>query len=220
MAPRPDFYPVPVPQHITFPSELQEYLRAKSNPTSTSHAEDKASPVTPPLAYTEFLKALSPKYGSPPSSASSTCSDYLSRKQLSPRSLPLTASAAAFPSGAVSARRARTHTSPRSPMMMPRSAGEPNQYRRLRMSPSYLYSPALIVESPRNPRPSQSSYPSMERRVRYVESTSSPTGTITTTTTRSITIQHVVTHTNSLKRVPSLAPAPKGKRRRVSQTKQ
>ncbi|KAL4871358.1 hypothetical protein BDV12DRAFT_164156 [Aspergillus spectabilis] len=221
MAPRPDFYPVAVPHHITFPSELQEYLRATTNSESTTRAENKDSPVSPPLAYTEFLKALSPRYGSPPSSASSVCSDYTSRKHLSsPPSLPLTASAISFPNEAVSTRRARIHPRPLSPMNMPRSAGELDQYRRHRMSPYYMYSPAMVVESPKSARLPRSPYPPLERRVQYVESTSSPTGTITKTTTRSITIQHVVTQTGALKRVPSLAPPPKGKRRRMNQTKQ
>ncbi|KAL4990223.1 hypothetical protein BDW68DRAFT_154807 [Aspergillus falconensis] len=211
MAPRPELYPLQTPKHITFPSELQEYLR----PTNPSPAcnDGKGPSVPPPLAYTEFLKALSPVFGSPPESAT-TSSPYGLNKQLpSPQSLPSTASTASFSGNTATATKThrRTRSGPPTPLNVPRSAAEAGQFRRLRMSPSYLYSPGA-VDSPKSAHAVRSPYPPAERRVRYVDSPGSAA--------RSITIQHIVTHTVTLKRVPSLAPPPKGKRRRMTQAKQ
>lgn len=218
MAPRPDLYPLKTPKNLTFPSELQEYLRpANAEPARCN--DGKGPSVPPPLAYTEFLKALSPVFGSPPASANTAYSGYSINKQLpSPQSLPSTASTTSSFPGDASARpasrtHARTRSGPPTPMNAPRSAVENNHLRRLRPSPSYSYSPTVVMDSPRSAHPARSPYPPLERRMRYVESP-------TSATSRSITIQHVVTQTVTLKRVPSLAPPPKGKRRRTAQAKQ
>lgn len=218
MAPRPELYPLKTPKDITFPSELQEQLQP---PTPSPRCTDNKGPsVPPPLAYTEFLKALSPAFGSPSEAATTPCtssSSSLNKQLPSPRSLPSTASSTSFSGesapGQGSKTHARTRSGPPTPLSAPRSAAEPSHptCRRLRLSPSYLYSPA--ADSPGSAHPVRSPYPPAERRVRYVESPASAGG-------RSITIQHVVTHTVTLKRVPSLAPPPKGKRRKVNQNKQ
>ncbi|KAL4750449.1 hypothetical protein BDW72DRAFT_175955 [Aspergillus terricola var. indicus] len=219
MAPRPELYPLRTPKHITFPSELQEYLRSTNPSPACTDDNSKGPSVPPPLAYTEFLKALSPTFGSPKSATttySSSNSSYSNKQLPSSQSLPSTASSTiSFPSEA--ARPAthtytRTHSGPPTPLNVPRSAVESSQYRRLRMSPSYVYSP-VAVDSPKSAHAVRSPYPPLERRVRYVESPADSTG-------RVITIQHVVTHTVTLKRVPSLAPPPKGKKRRMTQGKQ
>ncbi|KAL4804836.1 hypothetical protein BDV18DRAFT_142638 [Aspergillus unguis] len=221
MAPRPELYPLQTPKHITFPSELQEFLQP-ANPPSARCTDTKGPSVPPPLAYTEFLKALSPAFGSPSGSISTpySSSSYTFNKQLpSPKSLPSTASSTSFSSesapstGRGMRTHARTRSGPPSALSAPRSATETSHssFRRIRMSP-YLYSPAE-VDSPKSAHPVRSPYPPVERRVRYVDSPASAGG-------RSITIQQIVTHTVTLKRVPSLAPPPKGKRRRTSQSKQ
>ncbi|CBF81010.1 predicted protein [Aspergillus nidulans FGSC A4] len=215
MAPRPELYHLQTPEHIIFPSELQEYLRGP-NPTPARCTDGKGPSVPPPLAYTEFLKALSPVFGSPLESATTPYS-YTFNKQLpSPQSLPSTASTTSFSSDTVTAVRApkthrRARSGPPTPLNVPRSAVESGQLRRLRMSPSYPYSPG-VVDSPKSAYAVRSPYPPLDRQMRHVGSPAS--------TGRSITIQHIVTHTVTLKRVPSLAPPPKGKRRRMNQTTQ
>ncbi|KAL4998267.1 hypothetical protein BDV10DRAFT_167629 [Aspergillus recurvatus] len=216
MAPRPELYHLQTPKHITFPSELQEYLRG-SNPTPARCTDGQGPSVPPPLAYTEFLKALSPIFGSPPESATTPYSCSFNKQLPSPQSLPSTTSTTSFPSDTattVTAQKThrRTRSGPPTPLNVPRSATEAGQLRRLRMSPSYLYSPGA-VDSPKSAHAIRSPYPPLERRMRYVDSPSSTSG-------RSITIQHIVTHTVTLKRVPSLAPPPKGKRRRMNQATQ
>ncbi|KAL4963314.1 uncharacterized protein BDV14DRAFT_176723 [Aspergillus stella-maris] len=213
MAPRPDLYPLETPKHLAFPSELQEPHRS-ANPTST-RCDGKGPSVPPPLAYTEFLKALSPTYGSPPQSAGTPYSaSYPTNKQLpSPPSHPSTASTSSFPLDTVppsskARTHMRTHSASSTPLYASRSAVDASHYRRMRMSPTHYYSPVGAVDSPKSAHPVHSPYPPVERKVRYVES---PSGV----TSRSITIQHVVTHTVTLKRVPSLAAPPKGKRRRM-----
>ncbi|KAL4905345.1 hypothetical protein BDW74DRAFT_152468 [Aspergillus multicolor] len=221
MAPRPELHPLKTPKHITFPSELQEYLRPSNPEPTCTDGNGKGPSVPPPLAYTEFLKALSPAFGSPQSATtgySSSGSSYLNKQLPSPQSIPSTASSTTtFPSEAGRTTsthtytHTRTHSGPPTPLNAPRSAVE-SSYRRVRMSPSYIYSP-VAVDSPKSAHPVRSPYAPVERRVRYVESPSDPAG-------RVITIQHVVTHTVTLKRVPSLAPPPKGKKRRMAQGKQ
>jgi hypothetical protein len=212
MAPRPDLYPLRTPSHITFPSELQEYLRATSNTEPSRCIDSKGPSVAPPLAYTEFLKALSPRFGDPSETASAYPSWSYSKQLPSPDSLPSTASTTSFPGDIMPRPRSRPHSGSHSSLSAPHSAVEPSQFRRIRMSPSYLHSPRG-VESPKSAHSARSPYPPVERRVRYVNSPTTDGG-------RSITIQHIVTHTVTLKRVPSLAPPPKGKRRRVNQTQQ
>ncbi|KAL3469782.1 hypothetical protein BJX99DRAFT_64662 [Aspergillus californicus] len=216
MAPRPELYPLQTPDHIKFPSELQEDLRGPSNPEPTTRTDGKGPSVPPPLAYTEFLKALSPTFGSPYELTTADYPGWGSNRQLpSPLSLPSTAS---FPGHGVPSR-SQTQSASHLSIPAPHSARETNQYRRIRMSPSYLCSPRAI-ESPRSAHAVRSPYPPIERRARYIDSPierrtryiDSPAGT-----TRSITIQHIVTHTVTLKRVPSLNPPPKGKRRKTSQ---
>jgi hypothetical protein len=209
MAPRPELYPLKTPSQLTFPSELQEYLRA-TNPDSTRHNDSKGQSVHPPQAYTEFLKALSPVFGSPSECGSTPYTSYPGSKQNpSPLSIPSTASTTSFPGDAIPSTKARPSSGQISPSNVPRSAVDGRQYRRIRMSPHYVCSPTS-VDSPKSAHPLRSPYPPVDRRVRYVESPASAGG-------RSITIQHIITHTVTLKRVPSLAPPPKGKRRRASQ---
>ncbi|KAL2850322.1 hypothetical protein BJY01DRAFT_210031 [Aspergillus pseudoustus] len=210
MAPRPELYPLKTPSQLTFPSELQEYLRATSAEPTRQNITRGPS-VQPPQAYTEFLKALSPVFGSPSECGSTPYTSYPHQKQIpSPQSLPSATSITSFPGEVTPSTKAHTSSGHTSPSYVPRSAVEPRQYRRIRMSPHYVCSPTS-ADSPKSAHPLRSPYPPVDRRVRYVESPSSAGG-------RSITIQHIITHTVTLKRVPSLAPPPKGKRRRANQS--
>ncbi|KKK16244.1 hypothetical protein ARAM_006281 [Aspergillus rambellii] len=210
MAPRPSLYPLKTPDNITFPSELQEYIRATSNPEPSKQRGDGKGPsVPPPRAYTEFLKALSPTFGSPPQSATTAYSNYSFNNQLpSPASSTSSASTLSFPGEMLPG--THTRSIPQSPLNEPRSAGEPGPIHHIPVSPTYSYSPR--VESPKSAHPARSPYPFGERKVRYLDSSSS-------TTEVSIRTQHVITHTITFKRVPPLDPPPKGKRRKGNQMK-
>ncbi|KAL2863779.1 uncharacterized protein BJX67DRAFT_362608 [Aspergillus lucknowensis] len=209
MAPRPELYPLKTPSDIIFPSELQEYLRSIDKPEPTRCSDPKGPSVPPPLAYTEFLKALSPTFGSP-SDYSVSASPSFGKQLPSPQSLPSCTSTSSFPGDVISATRSRAPSNSYLPLPAPRSAGEASQFRRLRKSPTYFYS-YRGNDSPKSAHAVRSPYPPVERRVRYMDSP-------TVGSPRSITVQHIVTHTVTLKRVPSLDPPPKGKRRRANQT--
>ncbi|KKK22572.1 hypothetical protein P175DRAFT_0532225 [Aspergillus ochraceoroseus IBT 24754] len=199
MAPRPELYPLKTPSHIIFPSELQDYIRATRNPEPTKRTDGKGPSVPPPLAYTEFLKALSPEFGSPTESDDGAFSNWSLGQQLpSPISPPPTSSTISFPSEMTTARN-RTRPLPHSLMTnAPRASAEVGSLHRIRVSPTFLY--ASAVESP-----------PVERRARYAESP--------ITNERTIRIQYARTNPMRFKRVPSLDPPPKGKRRRVNQNK-
>ncbi|KAJ5129855.1 uncharacterized protein N7515_005894 [Penicillium bovifimosum] len=61
-APKPDLPPLKTPKSFTFPSELHK--ESKTLTVDDIKREDgSATPITPPLAYTDFLNALTPIFG-------------------------------------------------------------------------------------------------------------------------------------------------------------
>ncbi|KAF9893576.1 hypothetical protein FE257_010888 [Aspergillus nanangensis] len=203
MAPRPNLYPIQTSKTIVYPSELQG--PSTSSSTSSKREDSNGPSVPPPLAYTEFLRALSPAFGSPePATAGATRWSF-GRPLPSPISMPSTSSSASFPRRTVSGKRTSSMSVPHSPAL--RSASSIGPIRRIRMSPTYMYSPAS-TESPQSPYMIRTPLSPAEWRRRYAES---PDG-------RTISIQQVVTHTITLKRTPSLDPPPKGKRRRTHES--
>ncbi|PYI32318.1 hypothetical protein BP00DRAFT_425076 [Aspergillus indologenus CBS 114.80] len=202
MAPRPILAPLRTPKNVTYPSELQDTPLIKHE-DSQCEAGNRPS-VLPPKAYTEFLKALSPAYASPEGINGSYTRWMMSKTLPSPSSVPSTASTVSF-SDAAAVKPTATPPSP-SPAA-PQSAKEPTHVRRPRISPSYIYSP-VSLKSPRSPYKVRTPYSPMDRRAKNLDSPLyANSGTFT--------IQHVVTHTVTFKRAPSLEPPPKGKRRRT-----
>ncbi|PKY02486.1 hypothetical protein P168DRAFT_184853 [Aspergillus campestris IBT 28561] len=207
MAPRPNLYPLKTPKNMSFPSELQDNPNVSSETTRREGRRTGPS-VPPPLAYTEFLRALSPAFGSPePPSTAGVTRWHFGRPLPSPVSMPSSASSGSSFHGSESVRRGPMSV-PQSPMTLaPRSAHGLGPVRRMPISPHYLYSPAT-TESPQSPYTVRTTLSPAEWRRRYTDSPASPYG-------RTVQIQHVVTHTVTFKRAPSLEPPPKGKRRRT-----
>lgn len=207
MAPRPILYPLKTSKSVIYPSELRDTSPAT---TETSQRESGNGPsVPPPRAYTEFLRALSPCYASPEGINASYTRWMRGRALPSPVSLPSTATTVSFPTSNTS-KSSPISVSP-SPVPAPQSAREPGSVRRLRISPPFVLSPTT-AESPRSPFTVRTPYTPADRRSRLSETSDTSNG-------RTITIQHVVTHTITLKRAPSLDPPPKGKRRRTSESR-
>ncbi|KAB8070094.1 hypothetical protein BDV29DRAFT_181558 [Aspergillus leporis] len=202
MAPRPNLYPLQTSKDIIFPSELQG--PSSTNTANTNMREEGSGPsVPPPLAYTEFLRALSPAFGSPDGPDPTTTRWSFGRPLASPASMPSTASTTPFQPGD-EVRDSSTPVPP-SPAATPRSAGSAGPLRRFRVPPPYVSSD---TESPQTPYMIRTQLSPADWRLRRVESSSGASG-------RTITVQHIITHTITLKHAPSLDPAPRGKRRRT-----
>ncbi|MCJ1230940.1 hypothetical protein MMC12_007614 [Toensbergia leucococca] len=165
------------------------------------------TPITPPTAYTEFLKALSPAVSSPSTSQSTSFSDKSSGKS-TPTSQPSTA-------GSNCSCSCDTHKSASAPIIPPSpflrppmSARTPTTLRRLRIPQSPMFSPA--TDSPKSSAIRSPFSPAdwfLDGKTRYYESprTGCP---------RPVSVRQVVTRTVTYTQTP-LDPAPKGKRRKI-----
>ncbi|KAE8150768.1 hypothetical protein BDV25DRAFT_106309 [Aspergillus avenaceus] len=199
MAPRPELFPLKTSKDIIFPSELQE---PPSN-LNVTRREGSGPSVPPPLAYTEFLRALSPAFGSPDGPDPVTTRWSFGRPLSSPSSAPSSASSASFQQD--DAARDIPALAPSSPDATPRSANEAGPLRRFHVPPPYI--PATN-ESPRSPYMLRAPVSPANRRLRRTETQSG-------INERQLTVQHIITHTITFKHTPSLDPAPRGKRRRT-----
>lgn len=200
------------PRSATLPSELPR-SPAPGFLDLIKQEDELKTPITPPTAYTEFLKALSPALSSPSSSRSSTFSDKSSGKS-TPTSAPPSAGSACS-----CGHESQTATSapiiPPSPFVRPpnsvrpaHSARTPTSLRRLRIPQSPLYSPA--TDSPKSSAIRSPFSPAewyLEGKTRYYESPR-------TGCHRPVSVRQVVTRTVTYTRTP-LDPAPKGKRRKL-----
>lgn len=212
---KPILHPLKTPKTTVFPSEL---LSDSSTPSSdrVKHSDDMSTPITPPTAYTEFLKTLTPVFNSPVSASMSfpsfpsfpldkppNCRD--------PTSQPASAVAGSF------AFREPDKSAPATsfPLPSPKSAaatstgagtGKNVRLRRLRIPP--LSPPA---QSPRSATTIRSPFsPSdwKDWKVQQLETPRSATG-------RHVSMRQVVTRTVTFKRTQLEAP-PRGKRRKCN----
>lgn len=170
--------------------------------------DDIKTPITPPLAYTEFLKALSPAISSPSTGRSFSFSDRSGKS--TPTSAPSSAGSACSCSN--DAHKTSAPIIPPSPYMRPPpSARSPTTLRRLRIPQSPGYSPP--TDSPkssaiRSPFSPPDWY--LDNKARMYESPRTPrSGCL-----RPVSVRQVVTRTVTYTRTP-LDPAPKGKRRKL-----
>lgn len=215
---KPLLPPLQTPQTASFPSEIVE-TPLSALPPAIKLEHGLKTPITPPVAYTEFLKALTPILTSPkqtpalprslssesapgretPTSGQSTSSSFsFSRQDTHKFTSP---SVPQPPSSFVRANSAaRTPTSlrrltiPQSPAGSPRSAAT--------MSTAGLTS--AMARSPFSP--ADWNLDSNGRR--YFEQPRSAT-------VRPVSVRSVVTRTVVYKRTPPLEPAPKGKKRKL-----
>lgn len=219
---KPDLPPLKTPKSFTFPSEIHDDpktltvdIKREDGSISSSGSE---SSIPTPLAYTEFLNALTPVFQSPGGSARGFPNFSFSRDGPSPISQPSTATSPAFPSGP-SLKSPSVSLPPPSPCNV-KSPKSPPALRRLRIPQSLKTLP--MKDSPRTatpysatPRSATSNYwassPSWQLR--------DPNTPRSATSTNPVSVRHVVTRTVTYKRTP-LDPPPKGKRRKTSECKE
>ncbi|KAL4886921.1 hypothetical protein BJY04DRAFT_212891 [Aspergillus karnatakaensis] len=213
---KPVLPPLKTPSNITFPSELH----SDSSASSSKHEDSSSTPITPPAAYTEFLKAFTPIFSSPASAEGVDFSKYRFDR-------PNVYSARSQPSSAVSgsfnfnepARSATTSLPPSTPFAPPHPRRELSNLRRLRIPPALRHSPTsadpLRSAGPRSagPRSATSAgypYSPVDWRQRYFDA---PRSANPRSSTQKMSVRHVITHTITYKTTELDAP-PKGKRRK------
>ncbi|ETI26919.1 hypothetical protein G647_10018 [Cladophialophora carrionii CBS 160.54] len=211
---RPVLPPLQTPKSASFPSEIVGTPVSCASAVIKQENASLKTPITPPVAYTEFLKALTPSLASPPPSAlqrslsdESTCTRY---------SMISNAST----SSSLSSSRSESHKSPSSSVPpTPYSRRTPTALRRLRIPHSPAFSPSTCGPSPRTAvsgmstggiyspfSPADWNCESATRR--FFEAPRSAC-------TKPVSVRSVVTRTVTYKRSPPLDPAPKGKKRKV-----
>ncbi|MCJ1478036.1 hypothetical protein MMC13_006711 [Lambiella insularis] len=179
--------------------------------------DDLRTPITPPTAYTDFLKALSPALSSPSTANSISTSTSFSDKtgHLTPISQPSSAgSTCSCKNDAKKTTATSAPLVPPSPFVRPSlsrtpSARTPTSLRRLRIPQSPAYSPA--TDSPKSSVMRSPFSPSdwiLDGKTRYYGPPRSAGGH------RPVSVKQVVTRTVTYTRTP-LDPAPKGKRRKI-----
>lgn len=187
-----------------FPGQLLEVIKQE---------DDLKTPITPPTAYTEFLKALSPAI-STPSTGRSPVFDRVSGK-----STPLTQPSSAASCMCSNHDSFKTQSAPMIPpspyMRPPSSARTPTGLKRLRIPQSPVWSPC--TDSPKScSRSSTMRSPfspadwALDGKTRYFDAPRSGTH-------KTVSVRQVVTKTITYTKSPitPLDPAPKGKKRRL-----
>lgn len=213
-SPKPELAPLKTPKTATLPSQLPR-SPASGLLEVVKQEDDTKTPITPPTAYTDFLKALSPAISTPGSSRSPSFSD-----KGSPRSTPSTQ-----PSSAGSSCLSCTydpHKSSSAPIVPPspfvrppNSARTPTALRKLRIPQSpAVHSPA--TDSPKSSAARSPFSPAdwvLEGKTRYYGSPRSARSGCH----RPVSVRQVVTRTVTYTRSPvtPLEPAPRGKRRKI-----
>ncbi|KAL9597780.1 MAG: hypothetical protein Q9219_004907 [cf. Caloplaca sp. 3 TL-2023] len=203
-SPKPTLPALKTPSTATLPSELPR-SPAPGMLNVIKKEDDLTTPITPPQAYTEFLKALSPAVSSPGTAASPIFSSGKSTPSTQPSSAGSSCLSCTYDPHKTSS----APIVPPSPYMRPpNSARTPTALRRLRIPQSPIYSPA--TDSPRSASMrSPFSYADwhLEGKTRHFESPR-------TGCHRPVSVRQVVTRTVTYTRTP-LDPAPKGKRRKI-----
>ncbi|KAJ9486981.1 hypothetical protein VN97_g6339 [Penicillium thymicola] len=211
-AQKPDLHPLKTPKTFIFPSEIHKDCKTLTD-DDIKREDGSATPITPPLAYTDFLNALTPVFTSPPSTATSPA-----------LSAPISVKSPATPAISLP---------PPSPCTV-KSAKAPPALRRLRIPQSLKsfsskdsprtatpcsatpysagpYSAAQWSALPRSAASLRSPFSPSDWKLRYLEAPRSAT-------TKAVSVRQVVTRTITYKRTP-LDPPPKGKRRKTQESR-
>lgn len=221
---KPILPPLKTPKTEIFPSQLHN--GSTSSISDYIKQEDLSTPITPPTAYTEFLKALTPVFTGP-MSASLGFPQYLGDKASNATS-PTSQPASAFSESTFS-------DSVRSPTVSlppptPNSAAPSRRsfHGRLRIQSSLKFSPS--ADSPRSATPRsatpwsaapksattlRSPFSPSDWTLRYYDSPRSAKPV----STKPVSVKQVVTRTVTYKRTQLEAP-PKGKRRKCREAKE
>ncbi|KAI2729901.1 hypothetical protein CBS147326_2721 [Penicillium roqueforti] len=219
MPAKPVLPPLKTPKTMMFPSELYESPLTAGPLTAGSdfikREEGSSTPITPPQAYTEFLKALTPVFTSPVSANVEFPRFRFEKRRPSPISVPSSATSTVFSTrDSLSARDSPNVASatlpPPSPAPSPgpQSARLPTTLRRLRIPRTGMYSP--LTDSPGSARTIRSPFSPSDWKIRYIETPKSAGG-------KSVSVRQVVTRTVTYKRT-HLDPPPRGKRRKTSES--
>ncbi|RDW81237.1 uncharacterized protein DSM5745_04794 [Aspergillus mulundensis] len=215
---KPVLPPLKTPSNITFPSELH----TDSSAGSGKNEDSSSTPITPPAAYTEFLKAFTPIFSSPTSAEGIDFTKFkFDRHNVhSARSQPSSAVSGSFNFNE-SARSATASLPPLNPLAPPCPRRELSNLRRLRIPPALRYSPTsaepLRSAGPRSAGPrsatiARTPYSPIDWRLRYLDS---PRSANPRSSNHKMSVRHVITHTITYKTTELDAP-PKGKRRKHS----
>lgn len=199
--PKPTLHPLKTPRSATFPSEIQK--------SDVKREDTSSTPITPPVAYTEFLKALTPVFTSPVSPETSFPKFPIERSCTS-KSQPSTATTCSFPNDAIkSASGIVSPQSPTAPVLPAKGSGT---RRRLKISPVKTSAKAFspTTESPKSASTIRSPFSPSDWKLRYFEAPASACG-------KPVSVRQVVTRTVTYKRTP-LHPPPKGKRRKTNES--
>lgn len=216
---KPTLPPLQTPKSASFPSEIVETPLSACVSAIVKQEQSLQTPITPPTAYTDYLKALTPVLASPPPSAlSRSLSDESTTSQKSATSMPTSTKSD-------SSKTEEQQQSPRSCNSLPPTPlrRTSSGLRRLRIPHSPAYSPSTCGPSPRTAvsslptgsaiyspfSPADWSLDSASRR--YFDTPRSACS-------NPVSVRSVVTRTVTYKRSPPLDPAPKGKKRKVEES--
>lgn len=197
--PKPALTPLKTPKTVTFPSELFDNRRDPSR-----RAEGSQTPISPPLAYTEFLKTFSPAFATPSSATGASPQFRFDQSRTSPTSAPSSTISTSFSADDVSRNGSATLPSP-ALSTTPQSARNLNSLQHLRIPDSAASS------SPQSARTIRSPFSPSEWRFQYIESPRSASGD-------PVSVRQVVRRTITFRYPPALDPPPKGKRRKTSKS--
>ncbi|KAI9796035.1 MAG: hypothetical protein M1833_006543 [Piccolia ochrophora] len=198
---RPALYALKTPKSASFPSELPR-SPLPGTPVYIKPEPGVKTPITPPTAYTDFLKALSSPSGLSPSTKSGKCS---------PTSNPSSDSSGC--SCSCEHRHSPKFTVPPSPYAYPQSAPATGALRRLRIPQSPLNSPN--GDSPRSAHSTRSPFSMRSPREWELERKARPSDASHMGASRPVSVKQIVTRTVTYTPRMDLAPAPKGKKRRL-----
>ncbi|KIX97890.1 uncharacterized protein Z520_06668 [Fonsecaea multimorphosa CBS 102226] len=215
---RPVLPPLQTPKTASFPSEIVATPISCVSAVVKQENANLSTPITPPVAYTEFLKALTPVLASPP--VSSGLQRSMSDESTCTRHSLISNGST---SSSLSSSKSESHRSPASSVPpTPYSRKTPTHLRRLRIPHSPAFSPSTSGPSPRTAlsgmstggiyspfSPADWNCESATRR--YFEAPRSACS-------KSVNVRSVVTRTVTYKRSPPLDPAPKGKKRKTNTT--
>ena len=212
-SPKPTLPALKTPITASLPSELPRSPLPGRLEVIKQEEEDIKTPITPPHAYTEFLRTLSPAV-STPSTGRSPIFDRISGK-----STPLTQPSSANSCLCSSHDTSKTNSAPMVPpspfMRPPNSARTPTLLRKLRIPQSPAWSP--VTDSPKSSAMSSAHRSPfspadwvVDGKARYFEGPKSCTH-------KPVSVRQVITKTVTYTRTPitPLDPAPKGKKRRL-----
>ncbi|EFW15934.1 hypothetical protein D8B26_004270 [Coccidioides posadasii str. Silveira] len=221
---KPTLAPLDTSKSLVFPSELHDSPLFSAKFEMIKHEDALKTPITPPTAYTDLLKTLTPMIATPLSASAPSTSKSFS----SSSSNPSTSTSPYFctcqthqkslttplltPLSATTTRSQPDRV--QKPPRTPRTPRTPINVRSLRGSESAKASP--VTESPRSASvrsllsPVSGSH--AESNVRYLDASRC------SSCARPVIVRQVVTRTITYKRTP-LDPAPKGKRRKMEEKK-